>query len=409
MDNESYLRRQTVIYHAKNSLSLRGNFPDILNTVHDIISTFFWEMFLPQGFPHSVSRDYLRYQLWDTIQAFASSLTGSLATLAVLKGVGVGNESASALAGAIAWIFKDGLGMIGRIYFGWARGSFLDSNCKQWRLAADFLNDAGFFVDLIAPHFSVSMFAIFACFSSLLRSIVGVAGGATRMAITQHQALLDNTADVATKDGSQETLVNLVALLTSLLLLPQVDGNPVLIWLLYILFTSIHLFANYRAVRSLQLNTLNQSRFNISVRRFLSKNESISVEECNLDEPLFLNKTVRRNFGCKLCSIPNSLLAYIFATSAKTETSLPNFGLYYHNPAWSCIFSTKNKRGWIILSNGASDGDKFDAVFFLEHYALSGRWPSKVELINFRSAMKRMGWILDVHHLNFDEYRFCLK
>ena len=32
---------------------------------------------------------------------------------------------------------------------------------------------------------------------------MGVAGGATRAAMTQHQARRDNMADVAAKDGSQ--------------------------------------------------------------------------------------------------------------------------------------------------------------------------------------------------------------
>ena len=36
--------------------------------------------FLPEGFPHSVSEDYIHYQIWDTLQAFASSISGSLAT-----------------------------------------------------------------------------------------------------------------------------------------------------------------------------------------------------------------------------------------------------------------------------------------------------------------------------------------
>lgn len=38
------------------------------------------------------------------------------------------------------------------------------------------------------------------------------AGGATRAALTHHQATRGNTADVAAKDGSQETLVNLAAM-----------------------------------------------------------------------------------------------------------------------------------------------------------------------------------------------------
>lgn len=44
------------------------------------------------GYPYSVSEDYLQYQIWDTLQAFASSMTGALATEAVLKGAGVGDQ-----------------------------------------------------------------------------------------------------------------------------------------------------------------------------------------------------------------------------------------------------------------------------------------------------------------------------
>lgn len=51
------------------------------------LKTFARNAFLPEGFPDSVSEDYLNYQIWDTVQAFASSISGSLATQAVLEGV----------------------------------------------------------------------------------------------------------------------------------------------------------------------------------------------------------------------------------------------------------------------------------------------------------------------------------
>ena len=44
-------------------------------------------MFLPEGFPNSVSDDYAAYQLWDTMQGFCSSISGQLSTHAVLTGV----------------------------------------------------------------------------------------------------------------------------------------------------------------------------------------------------------------------------------------------------------------------------------------------------------------------------------
>ena len=55
-------------------------------------------------------------------QAFASSLSGSLATRAVLEGVGVGKEASTPLAATLMWLIKDGTGMIGRILFAWLNG-----------------------------------------------------------------------------------------------------------------------------------------------------------------------------------------------------------------------------------------------------------------------------------------------
>lgn len=55
------------------------------------------------------------------------------------------------------------------------------------RLCADVLNDIAIFVELLAPGYP-DYFVALVCFASVAKSIVGVAGGATRAALTQHQA-----------------------------------------------------------------------------------------------------------------------------------------------------------------------------------------------------------------------------
>ena len=45
----------------------------------------FASVFLPVGYPDSVSKDYLIYQVWDTLQALCSSVTGLLSTQAILQ------------------------------------------------------------------------------------------------------------------------------------------------------------------------------------------------------------------------------------------------------------------------------------------------------------------------------------
>ncbi|RVE69875.1 hypothetical protein OJAV_G00082250 [Oryzias javanicus] len=228
----------------------------------------FKSVFLPQGYPESVSEDYLQYQFWDTLQAFASTLSWTLVTQASLKGVGVGNQDATVAAATVTWILRDGTGMLGRILFAWQKGSKLDSDAKKWRLFADVLNDIAMFIEILAPFFP-SFFTLIVCTAGVFKSIVGVAGGATRAALTVHQARRDNMADISAKDGSQETLVNLAGLIVSLILIPLITDNFSLSLSLFFLFTILHLFANYKAVRSVVMETFNQARLSIVLQQYL--------------------------------------------------------------------------------------------------------------------------------------------
>nr|XP_014263559.2 RUS1 family protein C16orf58 homolog isoform X3 [Maylandia zebra] len=225
----------------------------------------FKSVFLPQGYPESVSDDYLQYQFWDTMQAFSSSLSGTLATQASLRGVGVGNQEATVAAATVTWLLKDGTGMLGRILFAWQKGR-------------------------------------------IFKSIVGVAGGATRAALTVHQARRDNMADISAKDGSQETLVNLAGLLVSLILIPLVTDNPVLTLCLFFLFTVLHLFANYKAVRSVVMETFNEARLSIVLQQYLKDKRILSPPEANQREPVFFEfgQTVPIKFGVRLQEIAQS-------------------------------------------------------------------------------------------------------
>ncbi|XP_042610782.1 RUS family member 1-like isoform X1 [Cyprinus carpio] len=268
------------------------------------VSGVFQSVFLPQGYPESVSEDYLQYQLWDTVQAFSSSLSGTLATQASLRGVGVGNQEATVAAATITWLLRDGTGMLGRILFAWLKGSKLDSEAKKWRLFADILNDVAMFMEIAAPHFP-PFFTLIVCIAGIFKSIVGVAGGATRAALTVHQARRNNMADISAKDGSQETLVNLAGLLVSLALIPLVTDNPLLTFILFFLFTVLHLFANYKAVRSVVMETLNEARLSIVLHRYLLDGQLLSPAEANQKEPVFLSlrRTVPIKLGVRLGDI----------------------------------------------------------------------------------------------------------
>ena len=71
----------------------------LVSCVHYLIS-----IFLPSGFPHSVRPDYVPYQIYDSLQAFSSSIAGLLASRAVLEGLGVGMKSSLFCSLSISFI-----------------------------------------------------------------------------------------------------------------------------------------------------------------------------------------------------------------------------------------------------------------------------------------------------------------
>nr|XP_018895982.1 PREDICTED: RUS1 family protein C16orf58 homolog [Bemisia tabaci]XP_018895983.1 PREDICTED: RUS1 family protein C16orf58 homolog [Bemisia tabaci]XP_018895985.1 PREDICTED: RUS1 family protein C16orf58 homolog [Bemisia tabaci] len=286
---------------------------------------FFNEVFLPQGYPYTVSDDYWSYQYWDTVQAFCSSICGSLTTHAIMKGVGVGDTAATPLAAAVTWILKDGTGMTGRIAFAWWKGSRLDAECKAWRLMADVLNDIAMLAEMLLPYVP-NYTTIILCASQSAKAIVGVAGGATRAAITQHQAIRGNMGDVSAKDGSQETCINLLASFVGIFLLTTVT-NAFCVWALFIILASCHIYANYQAVLSLRLVSLNTERMNLILKHyFSSKTEVPTPREVNAQESIIPGSglTTKQLCGFDIylgCSLQHSLKNRVI--SAEELKSMP--------------------------------------------------------------------------------------
>lgn len=70
--------------------------------------------------------------------------------------------------------------------------------------------------------------------------------------------------DVSAKDGSQETLVNLAAVLVGMVLLPLINENVFYTWLLFVTATICHIYCNYRAVTCLVLEQFNYEVYRLS-------------------------------------------------------------------------------------------------------------------------------------------------
>ncbi|KAK7576676.1 hypothetical protein V9T40_012962 [Parthenolecanium corni] len=396
------------------------------------------DVFLPRGYPSSVSSDYMDYQIWDTVQAFVSTINGTLTTHAILKGVGVGDQEATALAATVTWILKDGTGMIGRIGFAWWKGYSLDTDCKKWRLVADFTNDIAMCFELLLGFVWFKNYGpIILCISTGMKAIVGVAGGATRAAITQHQAIHGNMGDVSAKDGSQETCVNLVASFLGVFILSFIEDKYWCLWTLFFFNVFWHLFANYKAVKSLNIHTINGARFLLVVKHFLEYNIVCSPKVINQEENVILGfgisdreLTSRKiNLGCSLKQIVETgrhNLDFTLKNLRRTYISFPYVILhdlktinvvlqenisdediikaYFHALILGVILndSLRLKKSFNPHNDFHSLIEKSNSSelcdFYVNDFVLK-KWPE------LSTNLIRNGWQLNVHQLAVDEFR----
>jgi hypothetical protein len=118
----------------------------------------FLQVFLPIGYPNSVSSDYPNYQFWDSLQAFFSSLTGLLAKKCILKALGVGDAEASSSAATMVQLVTDAVAMTTNVVFAHSFAPNFQKDVKTWRFMADILNDLGLGLEFLAVSVDKSLF-----------------------------------------------------------------------------------------------------------------------------------------------------------------------------------------------------------------------------------------------------------
>jgi len=226
------------------------------------------DLFLPLGYPHSVGKEYMTYQICDSLQGLCSYLRGVVATSAVLKAAGVGNANATAMSAAMTWAMRDGLGMVGGLTFSYWTSSLFDAYVKEFRLFADIINDVGLTLDMLAPYAGSENVLYITSLAMICKVMCGISAGATKGSITQHFCRKGNMADLNAKEGTQETLVSLIGMLFGIALAKYLQGMEqrdksmatALSWTIFNTLTLVHVYVNYIGVRALRLRTLNQER-----------------------------------------------------------------------------------------------------------------------------------------------------
>ncbi|KAK5989420.1 RUS family member 1 [Cladobotryum mycophilum] len=258
-----------------------------------------FDSFLPVGYPHSVSKDYLSYQMFDSLQAFFSTISSLLANRALLQGLGVGDASTTATFALLLTILKDAMSRIATIVFANRFGLRIEPDAKRYRFLADLFNDSAFFLELYSPYLGPWGKVVALSTGEALRALCGVAAGASKAALSVHFAKHDNLAELNAKEASQETAVGLIGLLVGTVVVKSIEDHTSVVYLM-VLLVFAHLAMNYLGVRSVCMNTINRQRATILFEEYLKSGNVMSPEEVAKQENIIFWDPVVRDCNGRL-------------------------------------------------------------------------------------------------------------
>ncbi|KAK6358878.1 hypothetical protein TWF696_000058 [Orbilia brochopaga] len=307
-------------------------------------------IFLPAGYPKSVTDDYLEYQVYDSLQAFSSSIAGLLSSRAVLQAVGFEDSGASTTAAILLNILQDSIGRIATILFAHRLGSSLEPECKRFRFAADIFNDSALIFDCLSPVFPKAIRVMLLCTAGTLRALCGVAGGGSKAQLSVHFAKWGNVAELNAKDSSQETVISLMGMLAGSLVISSVTSKAAT-WTTMLLLIAIHLWTNYRAVKAVTMVTLNRQRANLVMSTFAETGVILTPKDVARRERIFERDGVLRWYnGEKLgWAVIGTKLSTII-----TQTTAVGENLSLSDAAKACL--TEHYIVWLGNSRGSSRG-----------------------------------------------------
>ncbi|KDN60484.1 hypothetical protein CSUB01_06044 [Colletotrichum sublineola] len=244
------------------------------------------EIFLPDGYPQSVSDDYAAYQIYDSIQAFAGSIAGMISSRAVWEGLGVGDSLASPTGAMLIQVIRESTGRFATITFAHLFGTSIEAECKAYRLASDVFCDVAMVLDCLSPFFPRSIRFLVLCFSSLLYSASGVAGNASKSSLSGHFAKWNNLGELNAKDASQETAISLMGMITGTFVVSLLT-NTKATWVALIFLLAVHLFLNWKGVRAVKSRSFNRQRANIAFSALFSKDLVLTPVHVSEKERIF--------------------------------------------------------------------------------------------------------------------------
>ena len=126
----------------------------------------------------------------------------------------------------------------------------------------------------------------------------------------------------------QETLVNLSAIIASLVVAPICNENQLLTWVLFVTFTVGHLLSNYMAVKVIVIDTFNTKRLFLVLQSFVRSVDEgkevgvLTPEQANKLEPImfFTSKFCKLScFFFQICFCCFCVLFFLFKQTVEKK------------------------------------------------------------------------------------------
>ncbi|KAJ3355424.1 hypothetical protein HDU83_003401 [Entophlyctis luteolus] len=232
-------------------------------------------MFLPKGYPESVTRGYLPYSLWQFAHSVTGTVTGTLSTQALLHALGLGAVASTGLAATTNWIIKDGFGLLGGVLYASAVATKFDAQPKRFRFLSAALIQLSTLVELVTPLLPASAFLVVASVSNVGKNIGWLASSASRAAI--HRGFAgprDNLGDITAKAGAQATLAGLVGTVAGVGVSWSASGllagDPAIALVaVFSPLCAFNLFCCYKSNSVVATSTLNVERGEIALQQYI--------------------------------------------------------------------------------------------------------------------------------------------
>jgi hypothetical protein len=260
------------------------------------------QIFLPAGFPKTVSNDYLSWLKWQMLSLFFRDVLEVLSAQSLLVAIGLDVTEANAvapIAGAAKWVIKDGTGGVATLLLGAVKTKKIDENPKFFWSATNSLEDVSRAMELITPLFP-SHFLLIAGTATFVRS-AALTGRSSLVNGTfmTHFARNENAGDIRTKLEVQGRWLQIAALPVGIGIFRAVTnsldfvasssssssmtmtggGDDIMkgISLGIITYGSMllsHSLCCYMAAKSLKFETLSRRRLLIQAKHFVFENNN---------------------------------------------------------------------------------------------------------------------------------------